>query len=150
MADLLAFDLPGAADRGAWLELVNPITQEVIGADDGEPARIHLKGADSMAYEEAVAHTVAMQGRRPQRRRQNPTVGEILEAAQENNQAQAEQLAKITIGWENIGYGVDDKGKPATLPFSHENAVRLYTEQRWVREQAIAFFSDRANFAGID
>ncbi len=137
------FDLRAAAEKGAWLQLVDPITGEELGVAEEKPCRIRVRGADSMAYEEAVARTVAMRSKKtlpPKKGR--VTANQLLEAAGENEGMQAEELAAITLGWEHIEW------EGAEFPHSHENAIKLYTEHRWIREQVIDFFGDRANFVG--
>ena len=149
MKDVSSFDLRGDAERGAWLQLLDPITGEELGVVEDAPMRIKLQGADSMAYEEAIAHSVAVRGRK-NKPKVNPTAAAIRKAAQENAKSQSEELAKITLAWENIGYGEDDEGNIQPLEFNRKNAIMLYHEQGWIREQAINFFGDRVNFAGKD
>lgn len=139
------FDLRVNAERGAWCQLVDPITGEdlVDKDDDGKVTahcRIRVRGADSMAYEEAVARTVALRSKDPAPKKGRYSSRQLLEAAARNEEMQAEELAAITLGWE----GVDWDGE--LFPYTHENAVKLYSEHRWIREQVIDFFGDRANF----
>jgi hypothetical protein len=60
-----------------------------------------------------------------------------------------ELLAVCTVSWRTVE-GVDEKPvvkiKGEALECSKENAVRLYTEYPWVREQVDAAVMDRANF----
>jgi phage/plasmid-associated DNA primase len=51
-----------------------------------------------------------------------------------------ELLAKCTKGWS----GITESGKE--VPFSYENAVKLYTKYLWLREQIDRFMADRSNF----
>ena len=141
------FDLRSAAEKGAWLQLVDPVSGEDLGDKDDEgkmiqPCRIRVRGADSMAYEEAVARTVAMRSKKTPPKKGRVSANQLLEAAGENEGIQAEELAAITLGWENIQWQGED------FPHSHENAVKLYSEHRWIREQVIEFFGDRSSFTG--
>ena len=142
------FDVKAAAERGAWLQLVHPVTGKELGDEDEKgnlirPCRIQLQGADSMAYEQSVAKTVAMRQREtPPTRRGRVNPRQIMDTADRNRGFQVDELVSITLNWENI----EVDGEP--FPFNHENAVRLYTDHPWIREQAIEFFTDRANFAG--
>lgn len=53
-----------------------------------------------------------------------------------------EILVASTVGWENVVLSGE------ALPFSTENARRLYRELPWIKEQADAFIGDRGNFLG--
>lgn len=134
------FDLRIAAEKGAWLQLVDPVTGEELGVVDEKPCRIQVRGADSMAYEEAVARTVSLRSKDAAPKKGRVSAGQLLEAAARNEEMQAEELAAITIGWENIEWdGVE-------FPCNRDNAIKLYSQHRWIREQVIEFFGDRANF----
>jgi hypothetical protein len=52
----------------------------------------------------------------------------------------AKRAAAITMGWD----GVEWNG--VAFPFSVENAVKLYTEHRWIRTQVENFAGQRGNF----
>lgn len=57
-------------------------------------------------------------------------------------ESQAQLLAKITTGWDNLSFGDDEK----PYEYSYENAVALYTDYPFVREQVNEFAGERANF----
>ena len=144
MVDLTkGFDLRAAAERGAWLQVLHPVTGEELGVAEGAPCRICIKGADSMSYEEAAARTVALRSKdiQPNAKRK-VTTKRLLEASDKLGQAQSEEMAAVTLGWENVEWN----GEP--LEFTQENAIMVYSEHRWIREQVMEFFGDRANYQG--
>ena len=143
MVDLTkGFDLRTAAERGAWLQLLHPGTNEELGVAEGSPCRIKIQGADSMAYEEAAARTVALRSKKATSTRRKVSTQRLLEAAADNAKSQSEELAAITLEWENIEWD----GEP--LEFTTENAIKVYSEHRWIRDQVIEFFGDRTNYLG--
>lgn len=52
----------------------------------------------------------------------------------------AQLLAYVTLGWRGL------KSKGEEIAFSTEKAEEIYTNAPYIREQADAFFSNRANF----
>ena len=143
MVDLTkGFDLRAAAERGAWMQVTHPSSGEELGVAEGQPCRIKLQGADSMAYEEAAARTVALRAKKPNTKQRKVSTKRLLEASEELGKAQSEELASITLGWENIEW----EGEP--LEFTTENAIKIYQEHRWLRDQAVEFFGDRTNYLG--
>ena len=138
------FDIQANAETGAWMQVLHPVTNEELGAEEKKPCRIKLRGSDSMAYEEAVARTVSMRQAELKGMRANKkiTAESILESADKTAKFQAMELARITLAWENLEWN----GKP--LKFTEENAVMVYREHKWLRDQAVAFFEDRTNYQG--
>lgn len=114
-------------DRGAWLELVDPVSGVPIGI------RFRLAGPDSET----------------QRRAQLKLGDELAEVADLDGRVTAEQreraridcLARCVLDWE-----VEEEGEP--VPFTHRNVVRVLRLGRWLQEQVDAFAADRRNFMG--
>lgn len=126
--DLKQLDLGAACDEGATLTLEHPTTGEPLDAT------IVLYGPDSQVVaklrREQSDRTLARVRRSGSKR---VTAAELeLEACQ--------FLATATKSWS----GVEEHGQ--AVPFSYENAVRIYREHRWVREQVDRFVGDRGNF----
>jgi hypothetical protein len=48
-------------------------------------------------------------------------------------------IAEMTTGWDNLSYQGNSE-------FNRQAVIGIYTDLAWVREQADAFISDRANF----
>jgi hypothetical protein len=51
-----------------------------------------------------------------------------------------ELTVACTTGWKNMV--IDEQ----EIPFSVENARKVYTQYTWIREQVDGFVNDRANF----
>ena len=136
------FDLRTAAEKGAWMQLVHPVTGDELGVKENAPSKIMILGADSVNYEQAVARTVAFRSREQAPKKGSVTEKQILDAADKNAEFQAEELAAITLDWTNIEWNGE------SLKFDHDNAVMLYREHKWVRDQVIDFFADRTNYLG--
>ncbi len=61
-------------------------------------------------------------------------------SAEEIENDDLEQLVAVTVAWSGVGLDGSD------LPYSADNARKLYKRLPWLREQAGAFVTDRANF----
>jgi hypothetical protein len=131
--DLAAFDTTAACDRGFELELVNPITKEPLGSF------ITVVGKDSTAFTEHTRRVSNATLRRQFERQRKGKDGEPVTI--EKIEAEAiDLLVACTTGWRNISYNKEP------LPFSEENARKLYTEQKWVRAQVDEAIGDLENF----
>lgn len=116
-----------AASAGAVLHLKDPVTNEPL-MDGDDPVTITLLGADCQDLRDA---------RRDIERRR--AEGEEIS----EDQAGAELLAAITVGWSGIGLHSNE-----ALPFSRENAIRLYLDPDadWICGQVGPFSRNRRNF----
>lgn len=127
--DLKKFDLTQAADQGATIELLHPVTGEVL-TDKGKPVTITVLGADSKVFKDAVkARTRRALGEKKQKI-------DLDKTEREN----AELLAKCTLQWS----GIEEDGKKLDCTF--ENAVQVYLQYSWIRDQVDEAIGDRANF----
>lgn len=126
--DLASLDLTAAADRGADMKLEHPVTGAPLLTDAGEPITIRLLGNDSREFRAAIGDLAEKQAGK---RRQS------LDAAEAHS---VELLARMTTGWHGIVFGGED------LPFTRDNAARIYRERPWIREQVDKFIGDRGNF----
>ena len=122
MIDLATLDTAARCDEGAELELRHPVTGAPLGTF------LTLAGVDSRAHRQALAYLAEQ---RLKRRTMNPddVRGEDVEVA-----------ARCTLAWRCVY--LDGKG----LPHSLENARALYARFPWIREQAVVFIADRANY----
>ncbi|KAF0172885.1 MAG: hypothetical protein FD162_2162 [Rhodobacteraceae bacterium] len=114
-------------DRGAWLDLADPITGKATGL------RLLVAGPDSavqararLALVDELADMTGFDGR---------VSGENREKARLRN------LARCVIGWE-----VTEDGKP--VPFNFDNVLRLLRAGVWVQSQIDAFADGRRAFRG--
>lgn len=119
------------ADEGAVLQIAHPETEEPI---DG--MTMTLLGQDSVTY------------RKIQMAKQQAALNRLAKGKRATADLDAEKLAgdmiddlaKLTVSW--TGFELD--GKP--LKCDKSNAVTVYTDWPWIREQAQEFVANRANF----
>ena len=122
--DLAKLDTAKVAEEGAELRVAHPTTGEDLGIV------ITLIGTDSKTFRDISKIRATMALKKKTR--------EI--DLNQNEQDSIELLARCTKGWS----GITENGKD--IPFSHENAVELYTKYLWLREQIDRFMADRSNF----
>lgn len=125
--DLRKLDTVKAANQGATLEITHPGTGDVL---DG--MTITLLGSDSDIYRKEVRKRTEQNLNN--RKKQSKV---DLEEAEIRG---CELLAKLTKSWTGIEEGKQE------VECTFDNAVRIYREYRWIREQCEAFIADRANF----
>lgn len=130
--DLNKLDTSTKSDEGAVMELQHPDgSGPLIDEKTGEPITITLHGIDSKKFLQA-AHKIASE-----KARRRGDGGEIraIETAR--------ILAACTKSWRHIYFGSTEE-----LPCTYDNALMLYTERPWIREQVNVFTGDRANYLG--
>lgn len=139
--NLGVFDTKAAASKGARCVLVHPDTRKPLLDEHGKEAALILGGKDSEQYQKTSRAWQAHRLEAAARARRLKTVkGEQLQAEIEEHAL--DLLVAVTFGWENISLNA-----PEELPFSPENARRLYSEgPLFVREQAEEFIDERGNF----
>jgi hypothetical protein len=132
--DLSNINLEKNAEQGADMELVHPVTGDVMIQDNGKPITIKVLGTDSKAY------------RNGQREYQRKRIAKMAKSRNKSvdytvsDEDAAILLAECTAGWDGII--VDGK----KLEFSKDAAEELYLKFNWIREQVDGFIGDRANF----
>lgn len=120
--DLAHLDTVARCDQGAQLELLHPATGKPLGVF------LTLAGVDSGAHRQALAFLAEQ---RLRRRGMSPDDlrGEEVEIA-----------ARCTLSWRGVLIaGVE-------VAHSLEAARDLYGRFPWIREQALAFIGDRAQY----
>lgn len=122
---------PVKADEGAVLQIVHPETEEPI-----EGMTITLLGQDSATYRKIQ---MAKQQAALNRLAKGKRIATDLDA-EKLAAEMIDDLAKLTVKW--TGFELD--GKP--LKCDKDNAVTVYTDWPWIREQAQEFVANRANF----
>jgi hypothetical protein len=125
--DLKDFDVASAAEAGSELTLLHPVS--------GEPLDIVITvaGQDSKRARNADRAITDMLTKEAQDKK--------LKSDDETfERLAATKAAGLTMGWSGIEWN------GAEYPFTHENAVKLYIERRWIREQVERFAGQRANF----
>ena len=122
--DLATLDTSKVAEEGAELLVSHPTTGEDLGI------KITLIGTDSKTFRDISKSRATASLKKKSR-----------EIDLDQNESDAvELLAKCTKGWS----GITENGKD--IPFTHDNAVQLYTKYLWLREQIDRFMADRSNF----
>src|SRR3990167_1222341 len=114
-------------DRGAWLELLDPVKGQPTGL------RVKVAGPDSATQARARLALV-----------DDLTAATDFEgrvSAENRELARLRNLARCVVAWE-----VQADGKP--VPFSFENVLRLLRAGVWVQSQIAAFAADRRRFGG--
>lgn len=129
--ELSQFDICASASEPAFLQLVNPFTNEELHDEEG-PVGLWLLGADSVEYQNVrKRHQNRRLARSTKKGRVEPVTVEEIQAET------IEALSFVTVGIENLTLD----GKPLE-PTPH-NARRIYERFDWVREQAVEFVEDR-------
>jgi hypothetical protein len=151
MTNITKHDVRKSATEGANFYLRDPVTFKVIevvidadeNSDYSKTPTFRMQGMDSPAYRRAVAHRSAM--RQNRRKQKDVTTGTvILEIADGMYDDECRNLSAVVDSWSNIE---DDNG---SIEFTREAAYKLFADFPWIKEQAEAFISDRANFLGND
>ncbi|MEP3245065.1 MAG: hypothetical protein ABJN40_12965 [Sneathiella sp.] len=122
--DLASLDVSTSAEQGAVLTLHHPVTKDPL------PVKIWLQGTDASAYRTAVRRQVDDQ----------IAAGKADLSAAELEERHIERLAAVTLKWEHVTY------HGQSLDCSVANALTLYREQIWIREQVTYFVEDRTRF----
>lgn len=112
-------------DETGTLQLRHPATQKPL-----EGVTITAYGKDSDKFEKLQNRALK---RRLKKRNAIPDPEEIA-------QANLETLAGCIVSWTNIYL----KNEP--LDFSPQNALRLLSEVKWIKEQLDEFIGDRSDF----
>lgn len=148
MDDLISLDLNAAANAGAWMEVVHPVSAMPIGL------RIKLVGTDSDRFRAIIEQQ--QRERLDAVRAQQPMPADPTVAQRER---ELQTLAACTVAWEGYDAKADHPvthgaGDPhllmagEKLPCTPEAARRVYGHpgMRWLRDQAENFVGTRANF----
>ena len=122
LVDLSTLDTTAAADKGCEIELLHPVTKAPLGAF------ISIVGKDSTAFSQHVRRNanerLRKQGANHRRAKadETPTVEKIEDEA-------ISLLAACTTGWRGIVFEGNE------MPYSTDNAKKLYSSLKYIREQ---------------
>lgn len=135
MFDLASLDLGSQADSGAKMEVVNPVTGQLVRDADGNTVWIQLLGKHSERADAAVRKIT-------NRRMEAARLGRQKIDADDIESESVELLVACTVGWSFTSMG----GEP--FEYSETNARRLWSDRKYkpIREQADRFIGDLANF----
>jgi len=128
--DLGAFETRNT--DGEWLEILNPVTGDVIQDDDGKAMRFLLVGKDSPEYRKA--QRAGTERRLKSRSKKNRIDADSIE------REATEVLAACTKDFENVSLDGDE------LICTPISTRKIYTDYPWIREQIDDFVDDRGNF----
>lgn len=143
--DLKEFDVVKGANEGFELALVNPKTQAEVGL------RVTVLGKDSDVFRRLSTE-------QNRRRLAKMTKGGVMRFGavppEELETDAVDLLAACTVSWMEVPTAAQDAGLPKDtwlvngeeLPCTRANAVAVYTQFPWLREQVEAAIGDRANF----
>ena len=151
-----------ASKEGRWLELDHPADGGFIPIDEDNSdlgnMRILVMGRDSDEFqaifrevtskrlESATDSVRGGSGVRGMQKIMNKAIDAMIDDPSEGG---ALVLAKCTLGWEGSAKpGCLALDEDEFLECTEENALRVYTDFAWIREQVDAFMNDRANFLG--
>lgn len=125
--DLDALDVSQASEAGAEVKILHPTTGEEL------EIVIVVSGPDSKRSRDATRQMTDQLTKEAVEKKLTPDDKTFERMA-------AMHAAAITQGWSGIEWG----GEP--FAFTPENAIKLYTERRWIREQVERFAGQRGNF----
>lgn len=121
---------PAKAEEGAVLELVHPDTEEVIPG-----MTIRLLGYDSSVYRK-----IALKKQQAALNRISKGKKAMDLKAEQIEEDTIEELVALTVEW--TGFEMEGEA----LPCNPENKRMVYSDWRWIKEQAQEFVANRANF----
>lgn len=133
MFDLASLDTRAASDEGVLMKVRHPDTDDVL-LSDGQPILLRLAGQDSKVFRAIDREHTDKRFKRMGRGGRAELTADELEIER------LERVIACTLGWENVYLDGE------RLPFSQENAHRLYTQLSWLVEQANRFIGERGNF----
>lgn len=128
--DLAQFDLKEAADRGISVDILHPVTGEVL-EQDGKKITIKVLGKDSGKWQQV---TKRQQARNANKYRN----GRVPDSETEKNLI--EIIAECTVSWTNIEFN------DSQLKCTKDNAAMLYEKRSWIAEQVLGAAADRGNY----
>jgi hypothetical protein len=132
--DLSKFSTKKKSNEGAFLHLKSPVDGKPLF--DGEVAvGLYLLGSDSDKVQAAIHKRINESVE--SKPKQDADVG----PSERSDAAKNELLADCTQGWEGLSLDGDNE-------FSREKILSVYSNSGWLwlRNQALNFVDDRANF----
>jgi hypothetical protein len=138
--DLSAIESRKQAETGKFFPLKNPATGEPLLDEEGKPLEIKISGVDASRIKNAVeqrnkSRRQALAGTKPG---DEPPDFNTWETKEKDL---IDDLVTLTVDWTpNISLD----GEP--LPFSKENALKLYTRFPEIAEQMTLMATNRVNF----
>lgn len=126
--DLAKFDVRAAANKGAFLHLRDPFTEEPMYCSDKKtPFGLNVLGRDADALQQVVSDSRK----------------ELADGKIDHEELGIRTTVAAIVGWSDE---MELDGKP--FPYSPENARILIQDRRtdWIAEQLVPFYARRRNF----
>ena len=130
--DLAKLDLTDHANNGAVMDVLHPLSGELLKDSDNNNVTITLLGSDSTQMRNAMSNRAKQQlaSKKPNQ----------ITTIDEAEQASAELLASVVVSWS----GLEENGQP--IECINRNVVATLKKYSWLRLQIDQFVSDRSNF----
>lgn len=137
--NLASLNYAPVANAGRPMPVMHPVERTPV-RNGGVEISIHLLGQDSDTF---ISEELA--GR-------EKAVEDLTEGVKFSGKAADYRaivlLAKCTVSWVGIPQGwIDNTDDETPAPFSFENAVKLYTNIKWLKIAVDKFIGNRANFS---
>jgi hypothetical protein len=128
--------MPVRANDGAEMFIRHPTSFELMRNADDSPASITIRGQTSRAFRDTV---LAMNRKRAERR----LTDDEIRSQDHIYETDTELLVACTAGW-----NFDQLAPDEPLPYSEDNARKLWTDERFafLRFQAVQFMLNNGNF----
>ena len=137
---------PKAAAEIASTYFVMYDGEPVTNGDNGPQLEIRFYGLQSQVGLQAVARLTKKLEANTNKKLSNMTVEQIMRLAERSKANNAEVYASICAGWENVP-DVNAKQKSdgtyPVLPFTHENALRLFVDWDWLHAGIEDFLEEK-------
>lgn len=130
--DLAKLDLTEHANNGATLEVLHPISGELLLDKNKNVVTIYLLGSDSTQMRNAMSARAKKQ--------MNSKKQAQITTIDEAEKTSAELIAAVVVSWS----GIEENG--TELACTPENVIHILTKYSWLRLQVDQFVSDRSNF----
>lgn len=134
--DLSKFSTKKKSNEGQFLHLKSPVDGKLLyDGDESKPVGLYLLGSDSDKVQAAIHK------RFNDSYAESKTKKEETGYSEKSDSAKNELLADCTQEWENLS--LDGDGE-----FSRDKILKVYSDTGWLwlRNQALNFVDDRANF----
>jgi len=119
-----------SANETATLDLMHPLKDEVLTADNGDPMSITVYGPETNRYKKAIFDM------------RRKLLLEKATSFEDGEKFALEMLVAVTVDWH---LQLDGKN-----PKCEANTIRkLYVDQPWIKDQVDKFVHERANFLSV-
>ncbi len=121
--------------------------------DGDKPIEMDFLGLESDAGRRAAAAMVRKMDKKNKGKRKaaSLSVQEMIDSAEDSEQARAEFYSKLCTGWRGVTYIEDadldnPEAEPVIMEFSQANAAKLFSTRSWLMVGIDGFLGDKSNF----